>query len=122
MKTRFDGFIHSIVGHQIMVSPNGSTSAQHKCALDDFESIIPTTNAGQPFTFHVKRDRIAVEHYRDWLGLTKIEKDRLASMEQAMLDLINLIRPASPTQVDSSGLESPDQFADRFFDVNKVSA
>jgi hypothetical protein len=99
MTQRFDGYIHSIIGHQIMVSPNGSPSEQYKCALDDFESIMPTTNAGQPFTFHVKRDKIGVEHYRQWLGLTKIEKDRLANLEQGMLDLVAFVRPAAPAAV-----------------------
>lgn len=97
-KQRFDGYIHSIVGHQVMVSPTGSPSDQFKCALDDFESIMPTTNAGQPFTFHVKRDKIGVEHYRAWLGLTKLENDRLANMEAGLMDLIAFVRPVAPVQ------------------------
>ena len=74
MTQRFSGYIHSIVGHQIMVSPNGSVSEQYKCALDDFESIMPTASGGPSgqFTFHVKRGSIGVEHYRQWLGLAKI--------------------------------------------------
>jgi hypothetical protein len=109
MTQRFDGYIHSIIGHQIMVSPNGSPSEQYKCALDDFESIMPTTNAGQPFTFHVKRDKIGVEHYRQWLGLTKIEKDRLGNIERGLLDLIAMVTP-----VPSKSPAEP-EFA-RYFD------
>lgn len=120
MTQRFDGYIHSIVGHQIMVSPSGNPSEQYKCALDDFESIIPTSNAGQPFTFHVKRDKIGVEHYRQWLGLAKIDNDRLANLEKGMLDLIKFVRPAAPSQVDVS-LESPEDFGARFFGTDKAS-
>lgn len=99
MTQRFDGYIHSIVGHQIMVSPNGSASEQYKCALDDFESIMPTVTGGPSgqFTFHVKRDRIGVEHYRQWLGLAKIENDRLASIENGLLALIKTIPVGQPT-------------------------
>ena len=104
MTQRFDGYIHSIVGHQIMVSPNGSASEQYKCALDDFESIMPaagvnTSNGyiqSQLFTFHVKRDRIGVEHYRQWLGLAKIENDRLASIENGLLKLIKTLPVVQP--------------------------
>lgn len=111
MTQRFPGYIHSIVGHQIMVSPNGSASEQYKCALDDFESIMPTSS-GQ-FIFHVKRDRIGVEHYRQWLGLAKMENNRLENIEKAILDLIQVV-PMKPT-------ESAGEFADRFFDPNKVA-
>lgn len=95
MTQRFNGYIHSIIGHQMMVSPNGSTGEQYKCALDDFESIMPTTSAGQPFTFHVKRDKIGVEHYRQWLGLAKIDNDRLETIEKGLLDLIKFVQPAT---------------------------
>lgn len=88
MTQRFPGYIHSIIGHQIMISPNGDAGEQYKCALDDFESIMPTHNASQPFVFHVKRDRIGVEHYRQWLGLSKIEIDRLGNIERGMAELI----------------------------------
>jgi len=111
MTQRFHGYIHSIIGHQIMVSPDGNTGEQYKCALDDFESIIPTTNAGQPFAFHVKRDKIGVEHYRKWLGLAKIDNDRLANIEAGLLELIKFAQPA---RVDV-GLESPEDFGTRFF-------
>lgn len=106
MTQRFPGYIHSIVGHQIMVSPNGSVSEQYKCALDDFESIMPTA-AGQ-FTFHVKRDRIGVDHYRQWLGLARVETDRLASIESGLLKLIESIPVTTP-------LESAEDFGARFF-------
>jgi hypothetical protein len=109
-KTRFDGFIHSIVGHQIMVSQTGHPGEQFKCALDDFESIIPTTNAGQPFSFHVKRSMIGVEHYRNWLGLAKMDNDRLGNIERGLLDLINLVRPASKPTTEP-------EFAEFFKDV-----
>lgn len=115
-KTRFDGYIHSIIGHQIMVSQTGNPGEQFKCSLDDFESIIPTTNAGQPFSFHVKRSMIGVEHYRNWLGLSKIETDRMANMESAMLDLINLVRPAP-----SKPTTEP-EFAEFFKDVPAAGA
>lgn len=96
-KTRFDGFIHSIVGHQIMVSQTGNPGEQFKCALDDFESIIPTTNAGQPFSFHVKRAMIGVEHYRNWLGLAKLDNDRLGNIERGLLDIIAVVTPSKQT-------------------------
>lgn len=113
MTQRFAAYIHSIVGHQIMVSPNGSASEQYKCALDDFESIIPTTAGGPSgqFQFHVKRDRIGIEHYRQWLGLAKIENDRLANLEAGLLKLIEHVS----TPPTSPGLDSPAEFADRFF-------
>lgn len=109
MTQRFDGYIHSIVGHQIMVSPSGNPSEQYKCALDDFESIIPTSNAGQPFTFHVKRDKIGVEHYRNWLGLAKVDNDRLGNLEKGMLDLIKFVRPSAP-----AASSAPPEFAEFF--------
>jgi hypothetical protein len=111
MTQRFSAYIHSIVGHQIMVSPNGSAAEQYKCALDDFESIMPTT-AGQ-FQFHVKRDRIGVEHYRQWLGLSKIENDRLANLEAGMLGLIEQVGLLGQRPVTDS--ETPGEFADRLF-------
>jgi hypothetical protein len=122
MTQRFSAYIHSIVGHQIMVSPNGSASEQYKCALDDFESIMPTAAGGPSgqFQFHVKKDRIGVEHYRQWLGLSKIENDRMANMEHALLELINLVRPGIPTQAEP-GIDSPGEFADRFFGAKTVS-
>ena len=81
-----------------MVSPNGSASEPYKCALDDFESIIPTTTGGPSgqFTFHVKRDRIGVDHYRQWLGLAKIENDRLAGIENGLLQLIKTLPVVQP--------------------------
>lgn len=111
MTQRFSGYIHSIVGHQIMVSPNGSASEQYKCALDDFESIIPTAAGGPSgqFTFHVKRGSIGVEHYRQWLGLAKIDNDRLANLEAGMLELIKTLNLPAP------GIDSPAEFADRLF-------
>jgi hypothetical protein len=118
MKTRFDGYIHSIVGHQLMVSPNGSGSEQHKCALDDFESIMPTGADGR-FTFHVKRDRIGVEHYRRWLGLAKMENDRLENLENGLLKLIDQLQPA---RREPAGIASPEDFAAAFFDPDKASA
>lgn len=113
MTQRFAAYIHSIVGHQIMVSPNGSASEQYKCALDDFESIMPTAAGGPSgqFQFHVKRDRIGVEHYRQWLGLSKIENDRLANLEAGLLGLIERLSSAPP----EPGIDSPGEFADRFF-------
>jgi hypothetical protein len=110
MTQRFTGYIHSIVGHQIMVSPNGSVGEQYKCALDDFESIMPTAAGGPSgqFTFHVKRGSIGVEHYRNWLGLAKVEVDRMANMERALLDLIGMVGTPAP-------VESPEAFGDRFF-------
>lgn len=98
MTQRFPGYIHSIIGHQIMISPNGDAGEQYKCALDDFESIMPTHNASQPFVFHVKRDRIGVEHYRQWLGLSKIEIDRLGNIERGMAELIKTMAIPSTTR------------------------
>lgn len=95
--TRFNGYIHSIIGHQIMVSQTGDPGHQFKCSLDDFESIVPTTVAGQPFSFHVKRSMIGVDHYRLWLGLSKIEQDRLANIERGLMDLIDAVRPVAHT-------------------------
>lgn len=129
-KTRFDGYIHSIVGHQIMISPSGDGAEQFKCALDDFDSIMPTgsvkTNAQaqyvSAFTFHVKRDRIGVEHYRRWLGMEKIEKDRLGNIETALLEVIKWIEPKKTHEqtqyesiVDPDSL-SPEQFAKHMWD------
>lgn len=109
MTQRFAGYIHSIVAHQIMVSPNNQSGEQYKCALDDFESIMPIGN--ERFQFHVKRDRIGVEHYRQWLGLAKIENNRLENIEKAVLELI-AVRPSVP---------SPEEFAANFFDPNKAA-
>lgn len=115
MTQRFSAYIHSIVGHQIMVSPNGSASEQYKCALDDFESIMPTAAGGPSgqFQFHVKKDRIGVEHYRQWLGLSKIENDRMANLEAGLLGLIEQVGLLGQRPVTDS--ETPGEFADRLF-------
>lgn len=120
MTQRFTGYIHSIVAHQIMVSPNGASGEQYKCALDDFESIMPTASGGPSgqFTFHVKRDRIGVEHYRQWLGLAKVEVNRLENIEKAILDLIAVsnVKPIEP-----GAMPSPEDFAANFFDPTKAA-
>lgn len=103
MTQRFHGYIHSIVGHQMMISPNNNVSEQYKCAGDDFESIMPADTGHTPgrFAFHVKRDRIGVEHYRQWLGLAKIENDRLGNLEQGLLGLIELVKSQPVSRDDS---------------------
>lgn len=98
MTQRFAGYIHSIIGHVIMVSPNADPGEQYKCTLDDFESIMPTASANQPFVFHVKRDKIGVEHYRKWLGLAKIDNDRLENLEQGLLKLIRTLQKPAPAE------------------------
>lgn len=118
MTQRFPGYIHSIVGHQIMVSPNGAAGEQYKCALDDFESIMPTT--GGQYVFHVKKDRIGVEHYRQWLGLKKAEVDRLANLEDGMMKLINAL-PVAATTTARPAVPSPEEFASAFFDPDKAA-
>lgn len=112
--SRFTGYIHSIVGHQVMVSPSGKSGDQFKCALDDFESIMPSGQAEQPFTFHVKRDRIGVEHYRHWLGLAKTEIDRLGNIEQAIMNLTQWVAP--PATAVPAEQESAEAFATRWME------
>jgi len=112
MTQRFNAYIHSIVGHQVMVSPNGQAGEQYKCALDDFESIMPVSSTDSLFAFHVKRDRIGIDHYRQWLGLKKAENDRLENIEKGLLALINSGTPKPPT---------PEDFAANFFDPTKVA-
>lgn len=104
MTQRFNAYIHSIVAHQIMVSPTNDPGEQYKCALDDFESIMPLGGADARFAFHVKRDRIGVDHYRQWLGLARIEQDRMHGLEMAMLELVNMVRPTPrPVEPDLFG-------------------
>lgn len=103
MTQRFNAYIHSIVAHQIMVSPTNDPGEQYKCALDDFESIMPLGGADARFAFHVKRDRIGVDHYRQWLGLARIEQDRLANLERGLLDLIDAVRPPVRREPDLFG-------------------
>lgn len=116
MTQRFHAYIHSIVGHQIMVSPSGNSSEQYKCALDDFESIMPA-GADGTFAFHVKRDRIGVEHYRQWLGLARIENDRLANLESGLLALIKTLQPPTsttrPAQADTDDVDGVQGMAAR---------
>lgn len=114
---RFAGYIHSIVGSVVMVSPNKDD--QYKCNIDDFESVIPVPGFTGQFIFHVKRSMIGVEHYRRWLGMERIEKDRLEGIEMALLSLTKWIEPKTFTERESTPSTNDPEFAQYFTDQVK---
>ena len=142
-QTRFIGFIHSIVGHIVMVSAKGDPALQEKCYMDDFESIMPVKDEGGmtvKFSFNVKQDRIKSMPYHRWLGNESREEDRLdriysqvASLTETLHDIQYALQPKKatnqlskeeaelnglvsamyPEQVDDPNLLSEAEFAER---------
>lgn len=94
-QTRFIGYIHSIVGHVIMVSAKGDPALQEKCYMDDFESIMPVRDEGGmtvKFSFNVKQDRIPSMPYHTWLGNERRETDRLNELSSQLANITGTIQ------------------------------
>lgn len=78
MSARFYGYIHSVFGSLMYVSPNNAISSQEQLAPSDFDSVIaaPAVNNMSRFIFRLKPGKELTEPYATWLkgGTTSASK------------------------------------------------
>jgi hypothetical protein len=95
MQKRFFGHIHSVIGHIMMISPQGDESTQERCSTDDFEHFMPVLGLDHVkiprFVFTLKEDYIGVKHYARWLGHEKREVERFTNLERGLTKVIELL-------------------------------